>query len=380
MRLLDCAALLAGLALMASGPMPPVAAAEPARATRVENVIVVTWDGFRPEDFFGGAQDPLLEKKAGGVADVVALKRQFGQGSPEARRATLLPFVWGTIAQDGQIFGDRSRGAAARLTNGKKFSYPGYSEMLCGFGDERIDSNAKKINPNMSVLEFLNNRPEFRDKVAPFSTWDVFPSIVRSSQNGLKVHSAYDLIVDDPLTPRQRFLNDMVATLPHTWEGNMFDAVTQETAREHLLRHQPRILYIGLGETDEWAHERRYDLYLQAVHLNDRFLADLWKTVQAMPEYAGKTALVLTTDHGRGTTPEDWTSHGAKIDGAEFIWMAVLAPGVVPSLGVRADVETTQSQVAATIAALVGADFNAASPRSAPPLPGILPTEPTHPR
>ena len=365
--------VLTGCLVAGFGPALSPAADPPTRAT-VENVIVVTWDGFRPEDFFGGAQDALLAKKAGGVADGVLpdLTARFGTGSPEERRGKLLPFVWGTIAHDGQVFGDRSRRAPATLTNGRKFSYPGYNEMFCGFGDDRIDSNGKVSNPNPSVFEFLDARSEFHGRVAAFCTWDVFPSILRSSVNGLKVHTAFDPIVDPPLTDRQRFLNQMVEQLPRVWPDNGFDAVTLGTAREHLIRHHPRVLYIGLGETDEWAHARRYDLYLQAAHNGDRDLAELWRTVQAIPEYAGKTALVLTTDHGRGATPEDWTNHNARTDGAEFLWIAVLAPGTIEPLGVRADVATTQGQVAATIARLLGGDFNRDHPRAAPPLPGLV--------
>ena len=94
--------------------------------------------------------------------------------------------------------------------------------------------------------------------------------------------------------------------------------------------------------------------------------------VQEMPEYKDKTALVLTTDHGRGLTRVDWTDHGKKVIGAEFIWIAVLGPDT-PGRGVRENVETTQSQVAATIAALLGEDFNAACPQAAPPLPDVCP-------
>ena len=204
------------------------------------------------------------------MPDVAALGRRFGQGSPEARRAALLPFVWGTVAHQGQVFGDRSRGAATRLTNGKKFSYPGYNELFCGFGDDRIDSNDKKPNPNLSVLEFLDGRADFRGRVAAFCTWDAFPAIFRSAQNGLKVHSAFDPIVDPPLTDRQRHLNLLVEQLPRVWPDNGFDAITLGAAREHLIRHRPRVLFIGLGETDEWAHLRRYDLYLEAAYQADR--------------------------------------------------------------------------------------------------------------
>lgn len=278
------------------------------------------------------------------------------------------------MARQGQIFGDRSRRAAVRLTNGLKFSYPGYSEMFCGLADARIDSNAKKPNTNLSVLEYLNSRPAFQGRVAAFCTWDVFPSIFRSERNGLKVHAAWKAVSDEPLSERQRFYNDLLLSLPHYWPDNVFDTVTMGFAREHLLRHKPRVFYVGLGETDEWGHGRRYDLYLEAAHQADRFLADLWRLVQGLPEYRGKTALLVTTDHGRGATRVDWTDHGKDVPGAEFIWIALLGPDT-PALGVRENVEATQSQVAATIAHLLGEDFATASPRAAVPLAGVRHTQ-----
>jgi hypothetical protein len=41
----------------------------------------------------------------------------------------------------------------------------------------------------------------------------------------------------------------------------------------------------------------------------------------------------------------------------------------VPAMGLRRGVRVTTSQIAATIAALVGEDFRAATPAAAPPLP-----------
>jgi arylsulfatase A-like enzyme len=130
------------------------------------------------------------------------------------------------------------------------------------------------------------------------------------------------------------------------------------------------VLYVMLGETDEWAHEGRYDLYLDAAFRSDRFLARLWDTLQSLPRYANQTTLVVTTDHGRGATATDWTDHGRKVPAAEATWMAAIGPGV-PALGVRDAVTVTTSQIAATIAALVGEDFRKAAPGAAPPLPGI---------
>jgi phosphopentomutase len=144
-----------------------------------------------------------------------------------------------------------------------------------------------------------------------------------------------------------------------------------QAAREYLLRQKPRVFFIGLGETDEWAHARRYDRYLHSAHRADAFLATLWDLLQSLPDYKNQTSLLVACDHGRGVTIRDWTDHGAKIEGAEFVWMAALGPDVKP-LGVRSDVETTLSQIAGTIAALVGEDFVAASPMSAKPLTGLF--------
>jgi hypothetical protein len=69
--------------------------------------------------------------------------------------------------------------------------------------------------------------------------------------------------------------------------------------------------------------------------------------------------------------PADWTDHGDKIPAAASIWMAVMGPGT-PPLGVREGVPATQSQLAATVASLLGEDFRAASPKAAPPLPGVV--------
>ena len=77
--------------------------------------------------------------------------------------------------------------------------------------------------------------------------------------------------------------------LPRYWPDNVYDIMTMEIAKEELKQHHPRVMYVGLGETDEWAHARRYDLYLNSAHNGDRFIAELWNEAQKLPQYAGKT-------------------------------------------------------------------------------------------
>ena len=137
---------------------------------------------------------------------------------------------------------------------------------------------------------------------------------------------------------------------------------------ETLRTSKPRVLYILLGETDEWAHQGRYDLYLDAGYRTDGFIRRVWDTLQSLPDYRNTTTLLVTTDHGRGATPADWGDHGKKVPAAESTWILALGPGV-PALGVRESVTVTTSQFAATIAAVVGEDFRRAAPNAAPALP-----------
>lgn len=345
--------------------LPPCLAAQEPRKT--ENLVVVTLDGFRRQELFGGADDSLLDAKQG-VRDLAGLKKSYQRPTAEERRKTLMPFFWNVVVPQGQLFGDLSAKAPCRSTNGLKFSYPGYHEMFGGYPDPRIDSNNKRQNPNPTVFEFLQGRPGFKDRIGICCTWDVFPSIFADRRSGLKVHAGWTPLPDEPGT---RDVNRMVEQLPRYWPGNTFDLVTMRTAEWDLAKRKPRVLYVGLGETDEWGHARRYDLYLDAAHKTDRWLEGFWNGLQKMPQYAGKTSLLITTDHGRGPNRQNWTDHGKNVPDAEFMWVAVLGPDT-PSMGIRSAVATTQSQVAATIAHLLGEDFRQAQPKAAAPLPGVV--------
>jgi len=320
------------------------------------NVIVVTIDGLRWQEFFGGAAREYFKQNPNGSA--TEAERTFWRDAVEARRSVLMPFVWSTIARDGQIFGDATIGSTSRLTNGLYFSYPGYSEMFAGRADPRINSNDKVPNPNVTVFEWLNRRPSFEGRVAAFGSWDVLPSILNVERSRIPVGSGWT-VVPNATTDRERDINQLAMDLPRYWSYGPVDAPIVYAAIEALRTRKPRVLYVMLGEGDEWAHEGRYDLYLDATLRADRFIERIWKAAQGMPEYSRRTSLLVTTDHGRGATTADWTKHGRDVAAAERTWIAVLGPDV-PALGVRRNVNVTTSQIAATIASLVGEEFAAA--------------------
>jgi hypothetical protein len=344
------------------------AAPASAQAPPRQNVVLIVTDGFRWQELFGGADPALNNAEFGGVEDTTAVRRAYLVGDADANRRALMPFMWSVIARDGQVFGDRNLGSTVAVTNGYKFSYPGYNEMLTGKPDPRIDRNDFGPNPNVTVFEWLAGQPRFTGEVAAFGTWDVFGAIFNQERAPMWVRSGWDPPFPGDTMPRRALLDTLYATTTRVWQEMPYDAFMQAVVMDYVQTERPQVLYIGYGETDEWAHEGRYDQYLASAHRVDGFIRGLWNAMQAMPEYADRTTFIITTDHGRGSGFKAWRIHGANVDGAEYIWVAVLGPET-PGLGVRRNLpELTQSQIAATVGAAVGMNWPAAS-GAAPPLP-----------
>jgi hypothetical protein len=196
----------------------------------------------------------------------------------------------------------------------------------------------------------------------------VHPYILNAERSGVPVWTGYG--TDFPVTAGSRLelVQQVLRDTTAYWHDMTFDSFFAHAALEHMKEKKPRVTWIALSETDEWAHEGRYDFYLEAVHNMDAYVRQLWEQAEAMQAYRGKTTFLITCDHGRGSGPGEWTSHGAKTEGAENIWVAVLGPDT-PAMGERTNCSAIyQKQVAATLAALLGEDYPASEPRAAMPI------------
>lgn len=370
-RALSILALAAAILLGLAGAQAGTRGGEGERV-----VVLIMIDGFRWQEVFHGLDAELATKERGNVADVPGLLARYGGATPEERRAKLLPFLWSTVLEQGQIFGDRDHGSAVECTNGRFVSYPGYSETICGIVDPAIDSNKKVVNPNRNLFEELDSRPEFAGRVACFGCWDVFPFIFAVERNHLPVDDSIGPFVpppgSPPVTERIATVNRMRADVPRRWPGSHFDALLAPVVLDWVKLARPRALFVGLGETDEWAHETDYAHYLDAAHRADATIAELWRLYQSMPATRGRTTFVITADHGRGSNaagPTEWANHSTRAIGSHEMWLAILGPDV-PARGLRAGGPTIhQCQIAATVTRAVGVDWQAVVPAAAPPIP-----------
>jgi len=321
---------------------------------KTENLIIVTLDGMRWQEVFGGV-DSVILNNPNYTSEKDDIKKLLWSNDINERRKKLFPFLWTTIFLEGQLYGNRNAGSNVDVANPYKFSYPGYNEIFTGYPDTSVNSNDKIKNKNTNVLEFINKQKNYEGKVAAFSTWDVPPYFLNKWRNGLYVNADQDSIGFG--SPAALLLND-IQKLSMKPNGERLDVVTYIAAREYLKEHKPKVLYISFDETDEYAHQGKYDYYLGAAHAEDGFLADIWKTAQAMPEYNNKTTLIVTCDHGRGDKIKDeWRDHGQKIEDAGHIWIAAIGPDTKPLGEMKTPVTLYQKQLAATFAALLGFHF-----------------------
>jgi hypothetical protein len=327
----------------------PVAAQQP---HRTRNIIILTLDGLRWQELFTGVDSALVHDVRFTPLASKA-KEDFWTTSPIERRRKLMPFFWDSIAPHAVVLGDRNAGSRVDITNKHRFSYPGYNEILTGYADdERIKSNDKLPNPNHTVLEFLNEQPALRGKVAAFTSWDVFPSIINEERSGVLVNAA-----TEPLPALGPLLNRLQEQLPNPWNGIRHDAMTHQFALEYLRRSRPRVLFISFDETDDFAHERKYGAYVRAARRSDDMIRELWQWVQSTEGYRNATTLILTTDHGRGNG-EAFSNHSREVEGAQYIWIAVIGPDTQPVQSGAAAGQFYQNQIARTVAALLGFNYN----------------------
>lgn len=327
-----------------------------AQTHKTENVVIVTLDGMRWQEVFGGADSALLNNKKY-THDSSGMYKKFWAATGDERRKKLFPFFWNTLAQQGQLYGNRNLGNNVNNANKYKFSYPGYNEIFTGYPDTAVNSNDKIYNKNTNILEYINQQKGYTGKVAAFSTWDVFPYILNDKRSGVYVNSDVDTLRFK--SPQFDVINDIqfLTTRPI---GVRPDVLTYIAGKEYLKEFKPKVLYIAFDETDDFAHGGEYDQYLGSAHAEDAMIADLWNTLQSMTQYKNKTTLIIATDHGRGDKIKDqWRSHGEEIEDAGHIWIAAIGPDTKPTGEVKTQETLYQKQLATTMATLLGMQFKA---------------------
>src|SRR3982751_232524 len=102
----------------------------PGFAQTVDNIIIITTDGFRWQEVFKGMDSAIANNSRFNEGDSSYIFEKYWSENESERRKKLLPFLWSVIETRGQIFGNRTLGNKVNNANPFWFSYPGYSEIM----------------------------------------------------------------------------------------------------------------------------------------------------------------------------------------------------------------------------------------------------------
>ncbi|MFC4262929.1 alkaline phosphatase family protein [Ferruginibacter yonginensis] len=324
------------------------------------NIFIITLDGFRWQELFGGADDAILQNNHF-TTDIDLMESMYGGSTAEEKRKKLMPFMWQVLAKKGQLYGNRRYDNNVNVANLYAISYPGYNEIFTSTTDVTIATNNKNNNPHRNIFELLQSNPTYKDHIALFTSWDVFPYILNEKRMGIAINSGYENI-NNANTDIEKNINSIQTNIIEAKEATRQDMLTFIAAKEYLNKNHPKLFYLGLGETDEYAHHGNYDMYLQKANEADNIIAQLWHWAQTTPGYKNNTTFIITTDHGRGANPNKWTSHGPFTKGASQTWVALLGKNIEALGEVKNSGQLYQKQIAPTIAQLAGERFSNETP------------------
>ena len=173
---------------------------------------------------------------------------------------------------------------------------------------------------------------------------------------------------------------------PRRWLAERYRAWREETGTTShdvflatlavacMKRFTPRVMSVDFGEID-CAHYGSWSRYVEAIRRTDELTWRLWRAVETLPDYRGKTLMLVLPDHGRELDEpgpngfihhsDFYTDQGAD-EGCRRIWMLALGPGIKPGQTIDRPVPITAA--AATGLRYLGlcASFGAAPPIALP--------------
>ena len=265
--------------LLASCTSMPPPSQEGAEA-RGHNVILVTVDGLRNEELFGGIDERVLGSvENSGIeyeSESARVRAAYAGSSPDLSRSALMPFFWTELVPNGVLLGNESKGGGVRVTNKELFSAPGYIEILTGEPHDDVVSNDLIRYPYPSFMEYAKDGLGLGyTDVATIGSWEGFATLSSSRPDLFFTNTGFEEVKPEYATERMRWLGEIQHDIITLWPEGRSDAVTFGMGVECLQKFKPRVLYIAFGETDDWAHQRRYDRYLDYIHVFDSYLKRL---------------------------------------------------------------------------------------------------------
>jgi Metalloenzyme superfamily len=326
-------------ATTAAAPAPRAAAE---REGRTRNVIVITIDGARWQEIFNGVDAARARDAKLPPCDVVAAE-------------TLLPNLHRYFIEGGVAVG--APGHAPMVASGPNFvSLPGYREIFTGRPSTCTSNFCGAIGERTLLDELRAQQQLAPEQIAVITSWERIARAAALEPDAIAIsagrtHGARRELLR--VSPAASLLFDQ-ASAAHAYPGWLDyrpDRYTAALALEYVVHERPRFLFVGLGDTDEYAHRGNYEGYLAALAAADRFVGQLMEALAAQGEYGAETAVLVTADHGRAA---NFSSHGGGAPESSRVWLLAAGGAISPRGLVDASRVTRLADIAPTVRRMLG--------------------------
>jgi hypothetical protein len=280
---------------------PPPAEPKEAVAVAPNRVVLVTLDGVRWEDVLGA--------------------------TPETSTLAM-PNLHRLVKERGVAYGGAGCEHDVRASGPNFVSLPGYIEIFTGRPPVCQHNHCPNIDTETIVDEVRATSHRAAD-VAVFASWNRYSAAVAKDQKAIVLSAGARTIAIAAAKEDEKlkgFLVEGAANAGYPGHGDYRkDETTAKVALRYLETKTPRLLVMGLGDADEQAHRGDIAGYRKAIARADDVLGELDKTLARMGEDGERTAVIVTTDHGRA---KNLFNHGAIAPESARVFVAAFGASI----------------------------------------------------
>jgi hypothetical protein len=312
-------------------------------------VVIVTLDGARWQEVFVGSDAQL-------------------SGAPAVPAEALMPRLHALVTERGAAIGAPGRGAPMSASGPNFVSLPGYTEIFTGRRSHACADNEcapARLPTVMDQASALSARPS---DVAVLASWERIERAASAAPGHLVVStgrvrtSHAEALRDDDAT--RQLLERGANADPYPGYGEFRpDRFTGALAVRYLEAKRPTLMFLGLGEPDEYCHRGDYSGYLASLRASDAILGDLVDALGRMGARGRHTTVLVTADHGRG---RDYRHHGREFPESARVWLVAIGGGVEARGFARSERPHFLADVAPTVRALLDLPADTAAASGAP--------------
>lgn len=268
------------------------------------------------------------------IVIVVVDGLRYSEGWGEANHK-YIPFMADSMAKYGVV-------NSAFYNLGNTYTTAGHTSILTGIY-QSIDNEGNELPQYPSVFQYWNK----------YSLSDSQKSWVIASKGKLKILS--DCNYRSFKGKYRPFFN---CGSDGVGNGYREDSLTLNVVMSVFSESKPKLMLINFRDPDYSAHSGDWKSYVKAIKATDRYVFRLWKFLQLNEFYKNKTALFVTSDHGRHLDgiSDGFAGHGDDCDGCRHIGFNAFGPDFKKNTILNTKRE--QIDLPVTISAMLGFTLN----------------------